>query len=411
MKPEVIISSYKHHYYHTAKAAYQAGYLKRFITGIYFKLDDNKFYSDLIRYSRLFKFDNKLSKVFHARYEKSIDSNLIISLAIAEILGRIAGKSPVINKSSYQYWTYANLFDIFALSYIKDCDIFHGSDLYSLFCMKKAKKKGAITVLDQKIAPAGARKKLLGEEYGKYGISIPLSDYSLFQKTKKECEIADYIIVGSQFVFDCLVQQGINPEKIFIIPYGVDVLKFKPIQKNDNVFRIIQIGLSLRKGVHYLLEAYKQLNFKNSELLLIGRIGEDLKAIMPKYKGLFKHIDYIPNSDLPFYYANSSVFVLPSILEGSSLCVYEAMASGLPVIVTKNCGSVARDGKDGFVIPTGNVEALMEKLSLLYENRQLGIEMGRTGFEYVKNFTWENYGKKLIETYNKIIATKRNTKN
>lgn len=407
MKPEVIISSYKHHYYHTAKAAYQAGYLKRFITGTYFKLDNSFFLSNLIKRTLPFELNSKLSKIVNARHEKDIDSKLVTSLFLPEIIGRILGKSPIIKRSSYQYWSYANLFDIAALPYVKNCDIFHGSDLYSLLCMKKAKKLGAITVLDQKIAPADARKRLLQEEYKKYGISIPLPDYSLFKKTKKECEIADFILVASQFVFYGLVEQGVNPNKIIFIPYGSDLTKFKPMQRNDNVFRIIQIGLSLRKGVQYLLEAYKQLNLKNSELLLIGKIGEDVKRIMAKYDGFYQHIDYVPNSELPLYYGNSSVFVLPSILEGSSLCIYEAMACGLPVIVTKNCGSVARDGKDGFIIPTGGVQDLKDKLAFLYNNREAGIEMGRSGNEYIKNFTWDNYGKKLIEAYNMMITSKQ----
>ena len=98
------------------------------------------------------------------------------------------------------------------------------------------------------------------------------------------------------------------------------------------------------------------------------------------------------------------MFVLPSITEGSAKTTYEAMAAGLPVITTLNAGSVVRDGVDGFIVPIRDPDAIKERLLLLYENREMGRAMGKSGQDRVAMFSWETYENRLISIYGDLIG-------
>ncbi len=85
------------------------------------------------------------------------------------------------------------------------------------------------------------------------------------------------------------------------------------------------------------------------------------------------------------------------------------MPGGLPVICTKNTGGedIIRDGKDGFIIPIRDVEALKEKIMYLYDNRDICNEMGQLAKERVsKGFTWDDYGDRMIAKFRDILNEK-----
>ena len=116
---------------------------------------------------------------------------------------------------------------------------------------------------------------------------------------------------------------------------------------------------------------------------------------MEKYKGLYKNAGFLDKKELRTMYRKSSVLVLPTLAEGSALVVYEAMACGLPVVVTPNAGSVARDGVDGYIIPPRDAKAITSKLHILCKNRDMRKKMGLNACEHSRRFTWNKRGDEL----------------
>ena len=103
-----------------------------------------------------------------------------------------------------------------------------------------------------------------------------------------------------------------------------------------------------------------------------------------------------PGLDLPALFRSASAFVLPSLAEGSALVTYMAMASALPVIVTEDAGSVATDGREGWIVPSRDVEALKAKILHLYEHRAQGAEMGAAGRKLIEDrYTWRHYHRRI----------------
>jgi glycosyltransferase involved in cell wall biosynthesis len=222
------------------------------------------------------------------------------------------------------------------------------------------------------------------------------NDSDLINQLNQECNLANRILVGSSFAKDTHVTMGVPPEKIYIVPYGMESSLFVQEKKNRaysrNAFEILFVGqLTQRKGISYLLKAYQIIQGPNTTLTLVGNFFKERKPL-EAFSYLFKHIPHIPRASLAEIYQKADVFVFPTLADGMPLVVIEAMASGLPVIVTPNGpGDIVRDGIDGFIVPLRDVDAIVEKLEHLRANPEARIEMGRNAQERAKLFTWENY--------------------
>jgi glycosyltransferase involved in cell wall biosynthesis len=143
------------------------------------------------------------------------------------------------------------------------------------------------------------------------------------------------------------------------------------------------------------------------ELILAGQVHTSIKQLIDSYISSDHRIrltGHLIKNDLVNLYNQSSVFVLPSLADSFGLVILEAMACGLPVIVTENTGGkdVVQESENGFVIPIRDVALLAEKLAWYYDNPKQRTEMGYSAQERCKEFTWEKYGERLIQFYQQL---------
>jgi glycosyltransferase involved in cell wall biosynthesis len=153
------------------------------------------------------------------------------------------------------------------------------------------------------------------------------------------------------------------------------------------------------------------MGLPDGELWLVGHVDDSMQEVVHRFarrNPAIRAVGRVPHVELPAYYRSGTVFVLPSVSEGSALVVYEAMASGLPSIVTTNTGARIRDGVDGFVVPIRDVDALQEKLLWLYEHPQERREFGQAARLRAESFTWNDYGERLIRIYDGIRGEQGN---
>ena len=364
--------------YHTARAAQQAGYLKHFITTVY---DET---------------------------EVGIDRARVTELRLPDWIGRALRRMPGANRLVPWNWVKDNLFDLMAVRHVSECDIFHVWNNYGLFSLRKAKRLGATVIVERGSTHPLTQQRLLQEEYARWGVRFPATNRRLLEKQLQELAEADYIYIPSAFVRRSMIEEGIPAEKLIEIPYGVHLDMFRPMPKRDRVFRVLFVGmLSLQKGIPYLLEAMQRLNLTDAELVLVGRVAEDVRSLLGRYANTLHLAGPVPQQELPAYYGSSSMFVLPSIQDGFGMVVYEAMSCGLPVIITENVGAPVRAGIDGFVVPIRDADALAEKILFFHENEEARQRMGAAAREYVQRFTWERYGEQVIATYRRILDSER----
>ena len=285
-----------------------------------------------------------------------------------------------------------------------DSDIFIGLSSYCLEAVEHANKLGMKTIVDHGSLHQATERRLQIEESELWGFNSEesLPPNWLIEKENVEFELADRVMVLSEIAKRTMVEQGVPADKVFVNHCGVDLDQFYSSTKQDNVFRIVQCGgIRPRKGVQYLLKAFSELKLPNSELWFIGG-GLDSSSLQPvvqQYRAnniLFK--GSFPQSQLYELYSQGSIFVLASVADGFGMVVPQAMACGLPVIVTENVGAadIVVEGANGYVIPIRNVDALKEKILYLYENHKQRDEMGRSAMSTVAAMGgWSHYGDQL----------------
>jgi len=296
------------------------------------------------------------------------------------------------------------VYDILTSWRIGKSDIFHSWLGHSKRSMEMVRKLGAITIVECASSFPSTQRKLVQEEYNKWGEQTLVSSNKQIKEAIHELYKSDYVTIPSDFVEKSFIENGFPKEKLIKIPFGIDLKKFNTKkEKKDNKFRAIFVGsVQLRKGIQYLLQAWEELKLKDAELIIVGRVWGDAENIVSKYRKN-KTIKFIGFAEPKKYYSKSDVFVFPSIEEGSALVTYEAMASGLPLITTFNSGSIARNGKEGFILPIRDIKTLKAKIKYMYDNPKKAIQMGVAARKHVENFTWERYGENLVKAYERVL--------
>lgn len=290
---------------------------------------------------------------------------------------------------------------------LRDVDVFIGWSGNSLEALKEAKKYNILTILERGSSHYSYQMNILKEEYALYNKNYFPNKF-VWERELKEYQLADYISVPSTFVKNTFIEYGVSENKLLVNPYGVDLKNFRKVEKKDNVFRIITSGnLSIRKGTRYLLEAFDELNLENSEIWHIGSINNDMVDWLKSYHNPNVHfLGHKPQNELYNFYSQGSVFVLMSLEEGLAMVQPQAMACGLPLIISTNTGGgdLISDGIEGFEIPIRDKKKLKQTLKYLYDNPYKLKEMSLAAQEKVASgYTWNDYGDRYIENIMRIV--------
>ena len=267
-------------------------------------------------------------------------------------------------------------------------DCFFGFNTNCLELMEILRKRQVFTVIDQ-VDPGRIEEDMILEEIERWPgwASAPermTGEY--WQRIEAEWKAADAVLVNSEWSWQALVRQGVRPEKIMVVPLAIDVAAdhvLAPVNP-EGPLKVLWLGsIILRKGISYLVEAARQL--PNVEFLLAGPLGISRQAVQ-SFPGNVKLLGRVTRDQLGAYYRQAQVFVLPTISDGFAVTQLEAMAHGLPVIATPNCGNVVTDGVDGLIVPIRDSEALADAIARLDADRSLLRNMSANTLETVQKY-------------------------
>ena len=271
-----------------------------------------------------------------------------------------------------------------------------------------ARELGFRCIYDLPIAYWETAQRLLQNEAGRYPEWEPTlggnrdSEEKLARKTR-ELELAETVICPSNFVLDSLPETARASKKCVVAPFGspsVDMedRSHRTHKTYNNKLRFLFAGaLTQRKGLADLFAAMKLMGPKEAELVVMG----SLVLPMQFYRSQFPDFVYEPpraHAAVLRLMASCDVLVLPSIVEGRALVQQEAMASGLPLIVTRNAGGedLIVEGKTGFLVPFGDPAAIAEKIVWFLENRDQLPAMSQAARAKAAELTWPAYGEKIL---------------
>lgn len=191
-------------------------------------------------------------------------------------------------------------------------------------------------------------------------------------------------------------------QPIDIISNGVDTRKFSPIRKKkmNEKLNIISVGRLTRiKGYEYVIEALS--NDSESQLLLVGDgpLKDELKELAKKNNSQVNFLGIKPQKEVISYLRNADIFILPSINEGMSNALLEAMACGLPVIVTDTGGSNSFVKDNGVIVKKESVDDIKKAIQAYKGKSSIIKKQGEISRKYAEALSWNKVAEGYLGVY------------
>ena len=216
---------------------------------------------------------------------------------------------------------------------------------------------------------------------------------------------------------DKAIAFGMNPEKTIIFPWGTDVEHFTPKTFKSTNLKTLTLFCSrtweLIYGVDVLAKAFVKVASVNPDVNLIllgsGSQGAKIRQILMN-GGVMERVHFgghVPQADLPRWYHMADIYISPSHVDGSSVTLMEALASGLPCLVSDIAGNKEwiEDGVNGWLFRDGDVDDLAEKILNAIKNRKSFKKIGEAARRVAEQKAdWKKNFGKLLETYERISS-------
>ncbi len=215
----------------------------------------------------------------------------------------------------------------------------------------------------------------------------------LHERRLRDIALADRILVPSEHIAGELERHGTPRARIAVVPYAADTRRFVPNRSKrhgPSCTFLFAGGITQRKGIKYLLEAWRQVRRPGWRLQLLGAMPANTAPLEP-FRDEVEWLGRFPHAEVPARMAAADVFVFPSLFEGSAVVTYEALACGLPSIVTAESGSVVRDGHEGLIVPARDVRALAAAIERLGCDAGLRAEFSLSARARAESYDWPRY--------------------
>jgi len=289
------------------------------------------------------------------------------------------------------------------------CGTVVGFDTSSWILARRAKALGKRFILDQSIGHPLAKEReyaRLRVRYPAWSASVPRKADAHLAEEREEHELADVIVVPSSFVRDTLRAEGVAAAKIRIIPFGTDLNLFRPADspRSSGAMVFLFVGsLSARKGLPVLLEAWRSLAGLNAELWLVGsgKLPEGESDALPPS---VKLLGLKSRPEVAALMRQADVFVFPSFFEGLAQVQVEALASGLPLIATREAGAedLVQEGQNGYLVPAGDAPATARRIEELTRTPGLLGTLRQGVLAQREQLSWKVYGDRWAQLLDEL---------
>jgi glycosyltransferase involved in cell wall biosynthesis len=289
------------------------------------------------------------------------------------------------------------------------CDILMALSGAGLATGADVQRRGGRYICDRGSTHLRYQMQLLAEECDRTGIAFEPVHPRMIAREEAEYAQADAITVPSQFAARSFLERGVDPARLHVIPYGVDLGYFQRIAARDAGFRVLFVGqLSVRKGIGYLLKAFRQAKLPGARLVFVGGPTGETKALLGRDS--LDDVEFtgaLSREQVAAQMSRASVMVLPSVEEGLAMVQAQALACGCPVIATVSSGAedIFEDGKEGFIVPARDADAIARALTLLYRDRDLLHAMSRAGRRRMEQIGgWDRYGARIVTLFESLLG-------
>ena len=287
------------------------------------------------------------------------------------------------------------------------CDVIHAYEDSAAISFRRAKEMGMHRSYELPIAHWATSRRLLAEEAERCPRWEPTLESTREPEEKlarkeEELDLAHCITCPSEFVLQSIPPEIREKTPCQIAPFGSPKIPPNNAQgenaRKDGKLKLLFVGsMSQRKGLADLFEAMKLINSPHVSLSVLGRPSLPLSF----YREIFPHFEYLStrsNKEVQDVMNEHDVLVLPSIIEGRALVQQEAMASGLPLIITPNTGGadLIEEGKTGIVVPIRDSGKIAEKIDWFAGAQKMLPVMSRYCRKKALQYNWSTYANAII---------------
>jgi glycosyltransferase involved in cell wall biosynthesis len=280
--------------------------------------------------------------------------------------------------------------------------------------LKTAARLGIPTVLERCNAHTRFSYEVVQKECERLGVALPPGHESAFNEDvlrleEDEFRLADRLLCPSEFVVQTFLDRGFARARLARHIYGYDEKTYYPDPERRSRGRgldMLFVGVcAVRKGLHFALQAWLESPAHHDGTFTIA--GE----FLPDYAAKLAPMLSDPSvrvlghrNDVPELMRRSDILVLPSLEEGFGLVCTEAMGSGSVPLVSDACTDVCRHMENALVHRAGDVQALRQQITTLYEDRALLERLRTNGLSGLGELTWDAAGRRLLDVYRETIA-------
>jgi len=349
-----------------------------------------------------------------------IPDDKVVSLPLTLLLTKAAWKLGGERFATRHNFRINNLFARAAAEKLGNPDVVHGWSGTAEPSIIKARDRGIVTVLERSSSHMLEQCRILREEYASLGLRWEETPPATVDGELREYELVNQVFVPSLFVERSFLARKFPARRLFRNGFGVDLTRFKPGRKPDDIFRVIYAGaLSIRKGVHHLANAFRAAGIPRSELLLVGGASPETDRLIGEDTTGIRRVGHLPQTELPRLYQTGSVFAMASLEEGQAYVQAQALACGLPLVCTTNTGGedfllmsgagVARGAgvieyPAGYLVPAGDPAAMAMALRALARDPAL-LHAKQTAAAHLaeRDLSWARYAEANLGAYRRLL--------
>lgn len=293
----------------------------------------------------------------------------------------------------------------------------YGFEYSSLATFTRARELGMRVFYDMPAPEPRYVQKLLDDEAARFPVlRTPYYRHTAVREEPRiarrlaEWQAADVIVAASTFTRDSFSRAGLDISKVRIVPYGAPpAIPAREAQTGGSAAGPLQLlwagTFSVRKGAHYLLEAWRRHSLgRNTRLRVFGAVTLPPELLNPVPQGV-EFCGSIPRSELMAHYQNSDALLFPTLCDGFGMVVTEAWSRGLPVITTARAGAadLLKPGVNGLIHAAGNSEAIAATIAWCHDHRDELQAMREPSRQTAANWQWADYRRALQDSLHPFI--------
>lgn len=363
---------------------------------------NSDFGSDHTIGKRLEPIQNQLIEpsIVYCRNSRIHKKNIVKVIPFGSILMKILTGIPIyINKKIDTNPLKEKIFSYFLIQKLKKVNldkvrIVHSWDyLPEVYEYIKKKNENIKVIQDVAMSLGSVIKE--NKKLNKYWEKEELSAPNNFEKSKR---YTDLYIVPSEVTKKSLLLEKIPESKIRVIPFGVDTGRFNQNVTKNKRFSVAFAGnVNNRKGIEFLISAWKLAFENNMELNIYGRVYPESKKYLKELEKYNINLHGFVNlkEELP----KNHVFLFPTLMEGSAKAIYEAMACGLVVITTPYAGSIVENEVEGYILEPNEIKEIATLIDVLKKEKNLIIRLRSNSLKKIRKYSWKHYGKNIVREY------------